>query len=372
MIIRNGNIHVGNGTVLNNYDILVEDRFIKSIAKNIKIEDELEINAEGKEVYPGFIDPVSSFGCMDLSFSIRDNNETSDPVTPNANIKYSFNHREIMLEELYKVGITTIGASPGNSNIIGGQMAAFKTYGLNSNTMLIKEAVGVKGSVINSVKEIYGERKVLPMTKMGIFARLEDFLNKRLYYKENKILIDSLLSGAIPLFITANKAWEIDALIHLTEKFENLKLVIVGAYQIDRCIENVSGKNISIIVGEQIYLTAKNYNETDLLVICEQMKKGNLVSFTLTGDYSPSGKVKYLWNAIEFLKAGVESEDVIKMMTLNPAKILGIDNILGSIEEGKIADIVIYTKNPIEYYDAKVTNTIVEGKVVYSEEGINC
>ena len=372
MIIRNGNIHVGNGTILNNYDILIEDNIIKEIAKNIKSEDVLEINAEGKEIYPGFIDPISSFGCMDLSFSVKDNNEVSEPITPKANIKYSFNHREIMMEELYKVGITTIGASPGNSNIIGGQMAAFKTYGLNSNTMLVKETVGVKGSVINSVKELYGKRKVLPMTKMGIFARLEDFLSKRLSYEENKTLIDNILSGEVPLFITANKAWEIDALIHLTEKFENLKLVIVGAYQIDRSIENIRGRNISIVVGEQIYLTAKNYNETDLLVICEQMKVGNLVSFTLTGDYAPSGKVKYLWNAIEFFKAGVESEDVIKMMTLNPAKILGIDKQLGSIEVGKIADIVIYTKNPIEYYDAKVTNTIVEGKVVYSEEGTHC
>ena len=109
-----------------------------------------------------------------------------------------------------------------------------------------------------------------------------------------------------------------------------------------------------------------------MLFRSNQMKEGNFLSFTLTGDYSPSGKVKYLWNAIEFCKAGVKSEDIVTMMTLNPAKILGIDNILGSIEEGKIADIVIYTKNPIEYYDAKVTNTIVEGKVVYSQEGTNC
>ncbi len=372
MIIRNGNIHVGNGTILNNYDILIEDDIIKSIAKDIKLEDHIEINAGGKEIYPGFIDPVSSFGCMDLSFSVKDNNETSEPITPKANIKYSFNHREVMMEELYKVGITTIGASPGNSNIIGGQMAAFKTYGLNSNTMLVKDTVGLKGSVINSVKDIYGKRKILPMTKMAIFGRLEDFLSKRLSYEENKVLIDNIITGEIPLFITANKAWEIDALIHISEKFEKLKLVIVGAYQIDRSIENINGKNISIVVGEQIYLTAKNYNETDLLVICEQMKAGHLVSFTLTGDYSPSGKVKYLWNAIEFLKSGVDSEDIIQMMTLNPAKILGIDQQVGSIEEGKIADIVIYTKNPVEYYDARVTNTIIEGKIVYSEEGINC
>ena len=65
------------------------------------------------EVFPGFIDPVSSYGCMDITFSIKDHNETSKPITPEANIKYAFNHDEILLEELNKVGITAIGAAPG-------------------------------------------------------------------------------------------------------------------------------------------------------------------------------------------------------------------------------------------------------------------
>lgn len=372
MIIKNGNIHVGNGTVLIDYDILIENGIIKEINKDIRTNDNIIIDAKGKEVFPGFIDPVSSFGCTDISFSIKDNNEISSPITPECKIKYSFNHREIDLEELYKVGITTIGASPGNSNIIGGQMAAYRTWGKNSRTMLIKEPIGIKGSVINNVKEQYGEKKMFPMTKMGIFSRLEELLNNKLELSdESKEIVNSIVEGKLPLIITANTSAEINALIEII-KGTNIKLAIVGAYEGDKCIDSIIKAKASVIVGEQIYLTKGKYNNTDLYKISRLMEEGNLVSFTISGDYGMSGKVKYLWNAIEFYKAGIDKEDIVKIMTLNPAKILGIDNILGSIEEGKYADIVIYTKNPIEYYDARVSNTIVGGELVYSEEGLGC
>ncbi|MBU5313271.1 amidohydrolase family protein [Tissierella carlieri] len=370
MIIKNGNIHVGNGIVLDDHDILIENGIIKEIGKNIIVENKKIIDARDKEVFPGFIDPVSSFGCMDISFSIKDHNEASNPITPESKIKYSFNHREIDLEELYKVGITTIGASPGNTNIIGGQMAAYRTWGKNSSTMLIREPVGMKGSIVNNVKDYYGKKNICPMTRMGVFSKLEEFLNNR--SEANKEIVDDILGGRLPLFITANKSAEINALLHLIKEFGDIKLNIVGAYQADRCIDSIKDAGASIIVGEQIYLTERRYNETDLYKIAELQKEGNLISFTLTSTYGTGGKVKYLWNAIEFYKVGVDKEEIIKMMTLNPAKMLGIDHILGSIEEGKFADIVIYNKNPIEFYDSRVANTIVHGELVYGEEGFQC
>lgn len=372
MIIKNGNIHVGNGQVLNDYDILIEGKTIKQVERNIQGKGRLTIDAKGKEVFPGFIDPVTSLGSMDISFSVKDHEEKSDPITPEAEIKYSFNHREIGLEELSKVGITTVGASPGNDNIIGGQMAVYKTFGKNSHTMLVKEPIGLKASVINNVKEVYGKRNQAPMTKMGIFNKFEEFLKGNLELKEKgKDILDKVLNRQIPIFITANTEMEINSVVHIIEKF-NINAVLVGVYNGDKCIDRIIDAKIPIIVGEQIYLTEKNYNNTDLIEF-SKLKTNNIpMSFTITGKYGPNGKVKYLWNAIEFLRAGMDSEEIVEMMTLNPAKILGIDNILGSIEEGKNADIVIYTKNPIKYYDAQVTNTIVNGELAYTKEGLKC
>lgn len=360
LIIKNGTIHVGNGEILDNYDVLVKNGIIEKIGQNLEFKDAQIIDAKGKKVFPGFIDPVSSYGCIDTTFNIKDNDEISNPITPDAKIKYAFNHGEIMVEELYKVGITSIGAAPGNKNIIGGQMAVYKTWGSNSSKMLVREPVGLKGSVINVVKETYGKREVLPMTRMGIFNELDNFLadNK----KEPKI------KESMPFFISANDAAEINALLNIMKEYDS-RLIICGGFQADRCIEDIKEANASIIVGEQTYLTAKNYNNTDLYKIAQLQKEGGLVSFTLTTDYGPEGKIKYLWNAIEFYKAGVESEEVLKMITINPAKMLGVDDILGTVEEGKEADIVIYSNNPIEYYNSKVLYTIIRGELAYQEGG---
>ena len=372
MIIKNANLHIGNGKVLKNHDILIEGNIIKEIDKNIDKENEIVIDGKDKEIFPGFIDPVTSLGSMDISFSVKDHDEISNPITPEAKIKYSFNHREIELEELHKVGITTVGASPGNQNIIGGQMAAYKTWGRNSETMLIKEPIGLKACVTNNVKEQYGKRNILPMTKMGIFYKFEEFLKGNLDLNNSgKEILESVLNKETPLFVNANTEMEINSVLNITNKF-NINLVLVGAYQGDRCIENILDSNASIVMGEQIYLTEKNYNCTDLIKFSQLREKGIPMGFTTSGKYGPSGKVKYLWNAIEFLKSGMNSEEILQMMTLNPAKILGIDDITGSIEKGKMADLVIYTKNPIEYYDAYVNNTIISGQIAYSKEEYQC
>lgn len=374
VIIKNGDIHVGDGKILKNHDILINNKNIKKIAKTIdKIDIERTIDATDKEIFPGFIDPVSSIGSMDRSFSINDHNEISDPVTPEAKIKYAFNHSEIMFEELYKVGITTIGASPGDTNVIGGQMAVFKTWGLNSKRMLIKDPVGLKGSVINLIKDTYGKDNKAPQTRMEIFNLLKNtFLDVKRkmeadkdYDKDEKYrIIKKVLKREIPLFITAHKSAEIITLINILKEF-NIKLVICGAYQAARTLKYIKENDLSVVIGELVYLTAKNYNDTDLYKISQLQKEGLPVSFTLTGNSSTGGKVMYLWNVIELYRSGIDSEDVLKMMTLNPAKILGVEDNLGTLEEGKKADLVIYSNNPIKYYDAKVTHTFIGGELAY-------
>ena len=176
LVIKNAIIHVGTGYIKKNYDILIKQGIIVKIGQDLKYNGCEVIDASNQEVFPGFIDPVSSIGCIDKTFTINDQNEIAHQVTPDLKIKYAFNHSEVMFEGLHQVGITTIGASPGNTNVLGGQMAAYKTWGLNSAKMLIKEPVGVKGSVSNLVKQTYGKRDQAPQTRMGIFKVLNETL----------------------------------------------------------------------------------------------------------------------------------------------------------------------------------------------------
>lgn len=374
ILIKNGLIHVGNGQVLRNKDVLIENNIIKKIDENIELNEEATIiDARGMEVFPGFIDPVSSIGTLDMHFSYTDNEERSNPITPEMNIRYGFNFDQMEIQELYKVGITSIGASPSNSNVMGGQMAVFKTHAKNSNKALVRERVALKCSVTNLVKSTFGEKGMMPKTKMGIFYLLDSTLKKAQDYDGSQYdkqmeVLKKVLNKEMKLFITANTKSEIDALINVLEKYD-VDFVICNAYEAHRSIEKIKQNKAGIVIGDLVYLSKLINMGTDLKALGNLIKDGHSVSLTMIPETYGSGREEYLWNAIELYKAGVCSEDVISMMTLQAAEMLNVSEVIGSIEEGKEADISIFTKNPIELYDAQVAYSIIGGEIVFQGIG---
>lgn len=368
MLIKNATVHIGNGEIRGNSDVLIKSGKIARIGQDLNSEEEGRIlDAEGLHLFPGFIDPMSSIGSMDKSYRIKDTDEFSKPVTPLADVRYAFNPDEIMLEELYKVGITAIGAAPGNANVIGGKMAAFRTWGHNVNKMLIRDFTGLKGSVSHNVKSTYGSRNVLK-TRMGIFRELKKFLGSGAEGPHHEVL-RPVLRGEVPLFITANTKAEIDALIHIVRDYP-IRLVICNAYQAQHCAEGIRSIDASLIMGEQVYLSKNVYNDIDLAVFGGLKTRNNHLSFTISGDWGPSGRVKYLWNAIRFFQAGLDAEEVVRLMTSEPAALLGIEDRVGQVAEGLDADLVLYTSHPVKFYDARVRCTLIQGEIVYEEEPV--
>lgn len=378
MLIKNAMIHVGNGEILKDHDILIEDGIIKKVGKNIDKKDAKIIDASGKEVFPGFIEPMTSMGCVDFSSSFSDHEERSNPITPEMNIKYAFNPEEMELQTLYKRGVTSIGAIPGNSNIVGGQMAVFKTYGISPKKMLVKECVGLKCSVVGNIVETYGEKDMFPQTKMGIFNALKRILREAQEYMdkgekvekkdEKNEIFGRVLTKEIPLFVAANTKQEIQSLIDVTKDYD-IELVIYSGYQSDRCIEDIKLAGASLILGNLLDSSTQIYNDTEISKIKELIDDGVLVGISSSSSRALGDRETFLWNAIELYKAGIDSEKVVEIVTLNHAKLLGVADKIGSIEEGKEADIVIYTKNPIEYYDARITQTFIRGDIVYADGG---
>ena len=367
ILIKNGRVHIGNGQILENHDVLIENNLIKKVSENINAEGAKVIDATGNEVFPGFIDPISYIGCG------SDANEITDTITPNMNVRYAFNPVEMAIEKLYKTGVTSVGSTTGSSNVISGQIAVFRTYGTNPKKMLVREGVALRGSVSESVKNTYGERNVCPKTRMGIFNILDTALREAKETSiedcdEKKLILKKVLNKEIKMFITANTKMEIDSLLHVLGKYD-VELVIVNAYEAHKSMNEIKESNADIIIGDQIEMSVGLYKGTDLKAISQLQKDGKLVSFTAATETYNTGKEEYLWNAIEIYKSGVDSEDVIKMMTLDAAKLLKVDDILGSIEEGKEADIVIYTNDPVKYYNARAKCTIIAGEIIYSEGG---
>lgn len=369
-LIKNGTVHVGDGRVLEDCDILTDGRVIRKIGTGIAEEQAEIIDASGCEVFPGFIDPVSGIGAMGIPARYLDNNEQSDPVTPEMNLKYSIDPDEINAQEFYKSGITTIGAAPTNSNLMGGQIAVCKTAPQKMKERMVKEHAGLKCSVTGSVKEAYGANSRLPMTKMGIFFLLQETLRgarsteKEKRSEKQKIICEVFDEQSMQVFAAASTKNEIDGLLHMM-KDEKVSINLVDGYCFADSLKEIKEQDIGLVLGNVNNMSQIAKNRMNLEKLNELVENGNRVAFTnSSGGYS-EGREVFLWSAIEAYRAGVPAEEVVKMMTFHPAEMLGISDRTGTLEEGKDADISIFSGHPVTTYAARVIHSIINGEVIF-------
>ena len=375
ILIKNGTIHIGNGKILKETDILIEDEKIKKIGKNLNCEQAKIIDATGKEIYPGFIDPVCSIGAMGIPTSNTDNGEKSNPIVPEMNIRYSMDPDELTKQEFYRSGITTVGLAPNDICVMGGQIAVYKSSHMKNSKRMLKEKVGLKCSVTSAPKEYFGEKKMLPMTKMGIFYLLEKSMIDTIKADETKLddkqkEIKKVLDGSLPIFCAAAKKSEIQGAIQVFKDIPT-PITLIDAFCFEHAIEEIKQSEANLILGSFCMLSQHTKHDIHLEKLQEIIDNGNLISITTTCSGHSEGREIMLWNAIDIYRSGIESEEIVKMLTLNGAKILGVDDRVGSIEEGKDADISIFTADAIASYKARVETSIINGEVVYDERAIN-
>ncbi len=367
-IIKNGEVHIGDGNIMSNTDILIENGKISEIGKNLNKNGAEIIDATGKEVFPGFIDTLSSIGCMGIPTSYRDNSEISSPLMPEMDVSYSIDPDEVNAQEFYKTGVTSIGASPDDTALIGGKIAVFKTGKAKFADRLLKKNTAMKCSFTTAPKNYYGGKNMQPMTKMGMadllmnnFQRVKTAEEKDLSTKDKEL--KKLLDGEINPIIAANSKSEIDAVMEIYGK-ECKNITLSDPFEFDRCLDKLLEKKVSVIMGNFCSLSRKTRHNMKMEKLNDLIENGNLIALSNTCSGFSEGREVILWSAIDIYRAGVPAEEVIKMLTINPAKILGVADRIGSIEKGKDADIVIYSAHPVKTYNAHVEKVFINGEVI--------
>jgi len=372
LFIQNATVHTGRGQVLEHTDILIENDKIAAVGQGLEVPVGAEVmDAAGLEVFPGFVEPLTIMGCQDGR--MYDNNECTTPLTPEMDVRYAVEHQHLAAQKFYDMGITTVGIGPWNTNLLAGVMSVYKTFGDKAEAQIRRRSCIMKGSVTNLVKETHNrDRKRAPMTKMGMFAMLEKVLREAAAYEDpgfggrpNPGLanVKKVIEGEMPLIMSCNKATEVIGVLQVLKDYPNIKLTIHCAYDAWMYAKEIKERNVSIILGDMIGHGAFNDDiRRDKLI--EMYNDGVEISLSFSSDSRFAGKQMYLWDALTMYRAGMDAEEVIRMMTWNPAKILGIEDQLGSIEPGKIADLVIYDGHPIKTFKAKAVMTIMDGCIV--------
>lgn len=305
-------------------------------------------------------------------------NEASEPITPQMRAIDGINPFDGGFQSARRAGVTTAVIGPGSANVIGGQFAAVKTSGICIDDMIIKEPVAIKVAFGENPKRVYSGKNKMPNTRMAIAALLRETLTEAVNYKNRKIDAEiedrdfsknlkyeallPLINREIPMKAHAHRADDILTAIRIAKEF-NLKLTL------DHCTEGhlisdyIKRENLDAIVGPTLSFngkaeTLKKTFKTPKALIDKGIK------VAITTDHPVVTIDNLPLCAAMAMKEGITFNEVLEAITINPAEIIGIDERVGSLKEGKDGDLVILNGSPFEIA-TKTIYTIINGEVVY-------
>ena len=384
LFIKNGTINtITNGII--NGDILIENGKIIEIGNNIVVPLDAEvIDAQGNLVLPGFIDAHTHLGLWEdgMGFEGADGNEETDPITPHLNPIDGINPMDRSFEEARNGGITSVCSTPGSANVMGGQCIAIKTFGRRIDKMVIKNPVASKIAFGENPKSCYGQEDKAPQTRMAIAAMMretlkeaEEYLDALLLHEEDDenekpdydMKMESLLPVLrrdIPFKVHAHRADDIFTAIRIGKEF-NLKLTLDHCTEGHLIVEDLVEEGYPGVVGPSLSERSK-IELRNLTFDTAGILSNAGMDVCLMTDH-PVIPVHYLPICAGIaVKHGMREDKALESITINPAKVLGISDRVGSIEIGKDADLVIWDNNPLEI-QSNVLYTIIDGKIVYKK-----
>lgn len=380
-LIKNAILWDGCRTTFDVYDILIEGNKIRRVGHNFQ-KEKGSTTLELREAYvlPGLIDCHTHLGIIEEATGKIgvDNNELSNPVTPQLRGIDAVNPYDIGFQDAVKSGITTVMSGPGSENVVGGQSIAMKTSGRIIDQMAIKNPAGFKVAFGENPITAYGKDKKTPVTRMGtaalireLFMRTEDYLEEKSNggIKERDIRLEAVipvLTGDIPLRAHAHRADDIVTAIRIADEFGIKKLVIEHGTEADLVSDYLKEKEIPVAFGPMLTprikmeLKRRNYGSALKLV-----EAGVKVALITDHPYNSIDQLRTI--AALAVSEGLNPGEAIKCITQHPAEILECQDRIGRIKEGWDADLVIYGGSPLEL-NSRVLMTIINGKILFRKD----
>ena len=381
--ITNATIHVGNGTVINNGTIKVTDEKIVQVGTNITASGDV-IDAKGKQVYPGLILPESDLGLKEIANAVRGSNDYQElgEWNPNVQSAVAYNSDSKIINTLRANGIVLTNVAPAGS-LIAGTTSVMQLDAWNWEDALYKRNTGIVfympglinrrprfGGVrgqqpepdpvkegldkIEEVKKIFREAKAYSQEPDHSQTNLKFEALKPLFAKQEK------------LFIHADVVKQLLVAVDFAKEF-GIDVVIVGGTESWQIADLLEKNNISVILSREYNLPETEDDDVDQPFKTPFMLKQAGVLFALNDDNDETRYRNLTFNAGTAAAYGLTKEEALQAITLNPAKILGIDDRTGTIEEGKDANIVISDGDILDMRTSIVSAVFIQGRKVSLE-----
>lgn len=381
MIIRNALIHDAIHEEPYRGDIVIENGKLVSVGGSADKDGDV-IDASGLHAYPGFVDAHSHIG-LDAyggpTGGTFDINEMNDIVSPQLRGIDSYNAQDAAIPMALAGGVTTVAAGPGSANVFGGTFLAVKLYGNTVDEAVIDPAVAMKCAFGENPKRCYKDKvDSARMTTAAIFRQTlfeardymlrkeaaGDDISKQPKFDMKSEALIPVLKREIPLKAHAHRADDIMTALRIAKEFD-LRITIEHCTEGHLIVDELKEANVPVAVGptltnaSKVELLNKSWKTPGILA-----DAGLQVSIITDAPVIPQQYLSLCAGLA--VKAGMDPFKALQAITINPARHIGIEDRVGSLEAGKDADVVLTSGDPM-VSDTVVKYVIVDGKLLIGQ-----
>jgi imidazolonepropionase-like amidohydrolase len=325
------------------------------------------VDAAGKWVLPGFIDAHAHLGVYEEGegWAGTDSNELTGPVQAHVRVVDAINPADEGFRDAIAGGVLAVNINPGSGNPIGGQTAAIRCWGRTVEDMVLREPAGLKSALGENPKRVYGDRKETPSTRLGTaavirsaFVEASNYLAKQAAENHSSerngptprdLKLEALgrvLRREIPWRQHCHRADDIATAMRLAREF-GYELVIDHGTEAHLLADRIAAAGIPVVIGPLFTSRSKVELRNRSLANPGRLAAAG-VTIAITTDH-PVVPVHFLIHqATLAVKEGLDPVTALRAVTINPARIIGVADRLGSLTVGKDADLVIWSGDPLD------------------------
>ncbi len=363
-----------NGTVL------LHGGLIAAMGSDVTVPgDAIVIEADGKWLLPGFIDAHTHLGAHEEGegWAGNDTNELTDPVTAAVRALDAINPAEVGFDDALGGGVTAVNVNPGSGNPIGGLTVAIHTHGRTVDEMVLRSPSGLKSALGENPKRVYSEKKQTPSTRLGTaqviraaFVEAQNYLDRQEQAEQSpparNLTFEALgevLRGTIPWRQHCHRADDIATAVRIADEF-GYRLVIDHGTEAHLIADLLAARNIPVLIGPLFTSRSKVELRQRSLANPGRLAAAG-IEISIITDH-PVVPINFLVHqATLAVKEGLDAETALRSLTINPARVLGLDGRIGSLAVGKDADVVLWSGDPLDVMQ-RALRVFIAGREVYT------
>lgn len=381
--ITGGRVVPVEGEVIDGGTVLVRDGVIAALGRDITIPEGVAVHdASGKWVLPGFVESHAHLGVHEEGegWEGRDVNETTSPNGAALRAIDGIDIDEEGFRDALIGGVTSAVIKPGSANPIGGQTVAIKTWGGRTvDEQVLEESVSVKSALGENPKRVYSEKQQEPATRLGVakvireaFVQAQDYVARREHAEsEGKPFDRDLGLETLARVLAGELVWDqhthrhddIATAMRLAAEF-GYRLIVNHGTDGARISDVLAEHDVPVIFGPMFTSRTKVEVRTrDIAHLARLAEAGVQVAITTDHPVVPIDFLVY--QAALAVKEGLDPDVALQAMTINPARILGLDKRVGSLAQGKDGDVVVWSGDPLDVY-SRAEEVFISGQHLYS------